>query len=222
MRSHHLRSNRIIEYPQSHCIDICQVYNTPLHVMILLSFLQFSKKFLLFDNAAMSAVRNFFSRVIGSNKEQPKKLLSGTDGNLFHTLILAYVRIYLLNQELIKEGNKSPSPSKLSRRSRKASSKNAPQNEENEEKEEQDPTAVLLSILTIMPKISNEKLEDECIASDLLQFLKIICHQFTNNILTIDDQERIGFYEPHLQSPDSLPPSIRKQKGVFLCENAVF
>merc|ERR1712154_416104 len=55
--------------------------------------------------------------------------------------------------------------------------------------------------------------EDECIASDLLQFLKIICHQFTNNILTIDDQERIGFYEPHLQSPNSLPPSMRKQKG---------
>merc|ERR1712154_513268 len=77
----------------------------------------------------------------------------------------------------------------------------------------QDPTAVLLSILTIMPKISNDKLEDECIASDLLQFLKIICHQFTNNILTIDDQERIGFYEPHLQSPNSLPPSMRKQKG---------
>merc|ERR1712154_234810 len=76
-----------------------------------------------------------------------------------------------------------------------------------------DPTAVLLSILTIMPKITNDKLEDECVASDLLQFLKIICHQFTNNILTIDDQERIGFYEPHLQKTDSLSTSSKKQKG---------
>ena len=75
--------------------------------------------------------------------------------------------------------------------------------------------SVLLSILTIMPKITNDKLEDECVGSDLLQFLKIICHQFTNNILTIDDQERIGFYEPHLQTPDSLPPSMRKQKGML-------
>lgn len=163
----------------------------------------------------MSIVKNFLSRVIGQGKEQPKKLLSGTDGNLFHTLILAYIRIYLQNQDA--KTTQISSNKSSSKKDKRKSSRNKPNPKDNdeEEEEEQDPTAVLLSILTIMPKITNDKLEDECIASDLLQFLKIICHQFTNNILTIDDQERIGFYEPHLQTPDSLPPSMRK-KGILL------
>lgn len=161
----------------------------------------------------MSIVKNFLSRVIGQGKEQPKKLLTGTDGNLFHTLILAYVRIF--SQNLDAKTNQSSSKSK-SKPTKRSSRKPSTNDNDDEEEEEQDPTAVLLSILTIMPKISNDKLEDECISNDLLQFLKIICHQFTNNILTIDDQERIGFYEPHLQTPDSLPPSMRKQKGIGL------
>ncbi len=53
---------------------------------------------------------------------------------------------------------------------------------------------------------------------DLLLFLNIICRPFTNNILTIDDQERIALYEPHLQTPDSLPTPTRndKHKGMIL------
>ena len=166
----------------------------------------------------MSGIKSFLSRMMSSAKEQPKRLLGGTDGNLFHTLILAYIRIYLQNQETkTSKGSQSRPPSTSFKRpkSRKSSADTAPHAVEAEDVEEQDPTAVLLSILTIMPKITNDKLEDECVGSDLLQFLKIICHQFTNNILTIDDQERIGFYEPHLQTPDSLPPSMRKQKGML-------
>eukprot|EP01083_Nonionella_stella_P004317 12465_1 len=166
----------------------------------------------------MSIVKNFLARVIGSGKEQPKKLLEGTDGNLFHTLILAYIRIYLQNQDTKANANSSKHDKKLSssKKERRSAKHNTHHKDGTNEAEndslEQDPTAVLLSILTIMPKIPNDKLEDDCIASDLLQFLKIICHQFTNNILTIDDQQRIGFYEPHLQSPTSLPPSITKPK----------
>ena len=155
----------------------------------------------------MSIVKNFLSRVIGQGKEQPKKLLSGTDGNLFHTLILTYIRIYSQNYDAktgASSSSNKPKKDKSSRTSRK-SSRNKPPSEthDDEEEEPQDPTVVLLSILTIMPKITHEKLEDECFSNDLLEFLKIICHQFTNNILTIDDQERIHFYEPHLQTPDS-------------------
>ena len=137
-------------------------------------------------------IKSFLSRMISSGKEQPKRLLAGTDGNLFHTLILAYIRIYLQNQDAKSSKEKSPSSSSSGHkrsRSRKASSEQANGGGgggEEDKNEEQDPTAVLLSILTIMPKISNGKLEEACIASDLLQFLKIICHQFTNNNLTIN------------------------------------
>eukprot|EP01084_Bolivina_argentea_P262500 443925_1 len=133
----------------------------------------------------MSIVKSFLGRLIGSGKEQPKKLLSGTDGNLFHTLILAYVRIYLQNQDAKTKDRKLSSSKHNNDEKSNSNDQKNDNNNNNNSNEEQDPTAVLLSILTIMPKISHEKLEDNCIASDLLQFLKIICHQFTNNILTI-------------------------------------
>ena len=87
---------------------------------------------------------------------------------------------------------------------KRQSSKASKDNDNQDDDEEHDPTAVLLSVITLMPKITREQLENEWIEQDLLQFLKIVSHQFTTDILTMDDQKRIAFYEPHLMKPDAL------------------
>ena len=47
----------------------------------------------------MSGFRKIFNRITGRSNDQPKQLLSGENGNLFHTLILAYIRIFRKIQE---------------------------------------------------------------------------------------------------------------------------
>eukprot|EP01084_Bolivina_argentea_P262498 443922_1 len=98
----------------------------------------------------MSIVKSFLGRLIGSGKEQPKKLLSGTDGNLFHTLILAYVRIYLQNQDAKTKDRKLSSSKHNNDEKSNSNDQKNDNNNNNNSNEEQDPTAVLLSILTII------------------------------------------------------------------------
>eukprot|EP01084_Bolivina_argentea_P023676 44210_1 len=137
--------------------------------------------------------------IFSFSKRSKKTLLTCPDGTLFHQLLLAHVSIYLQNQDLGAKKTEGNNDEKCDN------------NDKNSNKQP-DSTAVLLTLLTILPQISHEKLEDNCIVSDLLQFLKIVCHQFTNNILTIGDQACIAFYEPHLPTPDSLPTVTHSNK----------
>ena len=47
----------------------------------------------------MKGFGSLWTRITKRNTDQPKQLLSGENGNLFHTLILAYIRIFRKIQE---------------------------------------------------------------------------------------------------------------------------
>ena len=62
-----------------------------------------------------------------------------------------------------------------------------------------------MTILALLPKITKDELDHECILQDLLQFLKVTSREFTQNILNIADQTKILFHEQHLMTPTKLP-----------------
>ncbi|ETO24697.1 hypothetical protein RFI_12461 [Reticulomyxa filosa] len=77
------------------------------------------------------------------------------------------------------------------------------------ESESNNEKAILRQILKLAPRVSTAEMEEECIQEDLLQFLKIVSYEFTNQILSKEEQTRIHFQEPHLilTSTNSFPNS---------------
>ncbi|ETO15475.1 putative sialophosphoprotein [Reticulomyxa filosa] len=183
----------------------------------------------------MSKMRSFIAGIFGRGNEKEKVLLATPEGSLFHSLILSYIRIFVQSQE--PEKNQSTNKEKVKKKKEEKwkylsfSSFGGSNTEDNGQQSghgtqaiENDPLAVLLHILSIAPRISSQQMEEECIRQDILQFLKIISHQFTSHIISNEEQNRIHFREPHLLSTTSLitDPSQASSSQSFFQESGPY
>ncbi|ETO16787.1 hypothetical protein RFI_20555 [Reticulomyxa filosa] len=185
----------------------------------------------------MSKVRSFIAGIFVRGNEKEKPLLTSPEGNLFHSLLLTYIRIFVQLQELEKQQSinkeklqlkqnetcvcvcfffattqkkkkkqtptteQSPSPASTAPPN---SNTNTSSNSYANISTEHDPLAVLQQIMNVVPKISSKQMEEDCVRQDLLQFLKIVSHQFTSHVISNEEQNHIHFRDPHLITPTRL------------------